>query len=61
MKKILVQTWACGLLLVFCTAAVAAPIDDLIKAAKQEGTLEFYAPSTLTPQGAQAACRRNGI
>src|ERR1041385_3250715 len=54
MKKILVQTWACGLLLVFCTAAVAAPIDDLIKAAKQEGTLEFYAPSTLTPQGAQA-------
>jgi iron(III) transport system substrate-binding protein len=34
--------------------AVAAPIDDLIKGAKQEGTIEFYAPSTLTPQGAQA-------
>src|SRR6266568_465048 len=33
---------------------VAAPIDDLIKGAKQEGTIEFYAPSTLTPQGAQA-------
>jgi iron(III) transport system substrate-binding protein len=32
----------------------AAPIDDLIKGAKQEGTIEFYAPSTLTPQGAQA-------
>jgi iron(III) transport system substrate-binding protein len=34
--------------------ALAAPIDDLIKGAKQEGTIEFYAPSTLTPQGAQA-------
>ena len=32
----------------------AAPIDDLVKGAKQEGTIEFYAPSTLTPQGAQA-------
>jgi len=34
--------------------AGAAPIDELIKGAKQEGTIEFYAPSTLTPQGAQA-------
>ena len=33
---------------------IATPIDDLIKGAKQEGTIEFYAPSTLTPQGAQA-------
>jgi iron(III) transport system substrate-binding protein len=33
---------------------VAAPIDDLIAGAKKEGTIEFYAPSTLTPQGAQA-------
>src|SRR5439155_3877317 len=33
---------------------VAAPIDDLIKGAKQEGTIELYAPSTLTPLGAQA-------
>lgn len=45
------------LLLATATAtkfALAAPIDDLIKGAKQEGTIEFYAPSTLTPQGAQA-------
>jgi iron(III) transport system substrate-binding protein len=45
------------LLLATVTAAkfaLAAPIDDLIKGAKQEGTIEFYAPSTLTPQGAQA-------
>jgi iron(III) transport system substrate-binding protein len=34
--------------------APAAPIDDLIAAAKKEGMIEFYGPSTLTPQGAQA-------
>jgi len=34
--------------------APAAPIDELVAAARREGTLEFYAPSTLTPQGAQA-------
>lgn len=32
----------------------AAPVDDLVAAAKKEGTLELYAPSTLTPEGAQA-------
>ena len=32
----------------------AAPIDDLIAAAKKDGVLEFYGPSTLGPQGAQA-------
>jgi spermidine/putrescine-binding protein len=50
----LVQALAFTVLCVFCTPAGAAPIDDLIKGAKQEGTIEFYAPSTLTPQGAQA-------
>lgn len=30
-----------------------APIDDLIAGAKKEGVLELYAPSTLTPEGAQ--------
>src|SRR5258706_2214205 len=36
-------------------AACAAPVDDLVAAAKKEGgAFEFYAPSTLTPQGAQA-------
>src|SRR5690348_18233460 len=43
-----------ALTMAFASQALAAPIDDLIKGAKQEGTLEFYAPSTLTPQGAQA-------
>jgi iron(III) transport system substrate-binding protein len=33
--------------------ANAAPIDDLIAGAKKEGVIELYAPSTLTPQGAQ--------
>ena len=33
--------------------AAAAPLDDLVAAAKKEGVIEFYAPSTLTPEGAQ--------
>ena len=36
------------------SAALAAPADDLVAAAKKEATFEFYGPSTLTPQGAQA-------
>jgi iron(III) transport system substrate-binding protein len=32
----------------------AAPIDDLIAGAKKEGVIEFYGPSTLGPDGAQA-------
>lgn len=38
--------WAEGLL--------AAPLGELVAAAKKEGVIEFYAPSTLTPQGAQS-------
>jgi hypothetical protein len=33
--------------------ANGAPIDDLIPGAKKESVLELYAPSTLTPEGAQ--------
>ncbi|HEX4991073.1 MAG TPA: hypothetical protein VFW91_20005, partial [Candidatus Binatia bacterium] len=33
--------------------ARGAPIDELIAGAKKEGVIELYAPSTLTPQGAQ--------
>ncbi len=32
----------------------AAPVDDLIAAAKKEGVIEFYGPSSLTQPGAQA-------
>lgn len=32
--------------------AQAGGIDDLIAGAKKEGVIEFYGPSTLTPQGA---------
>ena len=32
----------------------AASVDDVIAAAKKEGVIEFYAPSTLTLPGAQA-------
>ena len=31
----------------------AAPVDELIAAARKEGRIEFYAASTLTPEGAQ--------
>lgn len=34
--------------------AQAAPADELVAAAKKEGVIEFYAPTTLSPQGAQA-------
>jgi iron(III) transport system substrate-binding protein len=54
MKRFLAYALTLELIAGFTASALAAPIDDLIKAAKQEGTLEFYAPSTLTPQGAQA-------
>ena len=33
--------------------ATAASIDELVAAAKKEGRLSFYAPSTLTPAGAK--------
>lgn len=45
---------AATLIAAWPAAGAAAPIDELIKGAKQEGTIEFYAPSTLTPQGVQA-------
>ena len=38
----------------FAPKIAAAPIDDLVSAAKKEGEIEFYAPSTLTPAGVQA-------
>ena len=34
--------------------ARAQTLDQLVTEARKEGTIEFYAPSTLTPQGAQA-------
>ncbi len=34
-------------------AAPAAPLGDLVAAAKKEGAIEFYGPATLTPKGAQ--------
>ena len=35
-------------------AASAGPVDELIAGAKKEGMIEFYGPSTLGPDGAQA-------
>lgn len=33
--------------------APAAPIEELVTAAKNEGVFDFYAPATLSPEGAQ--------
>ena len=48
-----------GLTVVFAVVqwlaiATAAPLDDLIAAAKKEGTVDFYGPSTLKADGAHA-------
>jgi len=53
MKRIRFSLLALAAVL-FAPAVFAAPIDDLVAAAKKETRFEFYAPSTLTPQGAQA-------
>ena len=37
----------------WASLAAAAPIDELVAAARKEGVIEFLAPSTLGPQGAQ--------
>src|SRR3954467_4173708 len=47
----------CLALLLLCGASfrlAAAPVDDLIAGAKKEGVIDFYGPSTLGPEGAQA-------
>ena len=41
------------LLIPLPSSALAALLDDLVAAAKREGTLELYAPSSLTPEGVQ--------
>src|SRR3990170_2186061 len=58
MKRIRLRFLVAGLVGLAAVAgsaqrAPAAPIDDLVAAAKKEGTIDFYAPSTLTPEGAQ--------
>ena len=42
-----------SVLLKWTPDAPAAPIDELIAAAQKEGVIQFYAPSTLGPEGAQ--------
>ena len=55
-KRLILRVW----LIVFLgfaawgSAVEAAPLDDLIAGAKKEGSIEFYGPSTLGPEGAQA-------
>ncbi len=37
--------------------ASADSVDDLVAAAKKEGTVEYYAPGTLTPKAAKAIAK----
>ena len=59
MKMIKRLSVALGLVLLAMSppGVSAAPLDDLIAGAKKEGVIEFYGPSTLGPEGAQAICR----
>jgi iron(III) transport system substrate-binding protein len=50
----LILLFALLLLLGHLQFAVAAPIDDLVAAAKKEGVIELLAPSTTGDKGAQA-------
>jgi iron(III) transport system substrate-binding protein len=55
----LLRTVAAGLLAFLAAGALPSAIaavstDDVVAGARKEGEIEFYAPSTLTPQGAQA-------
>ena len=45
---------AAGIYALSAGSAFAAPLDDLIAAAKKEGTLDLLASSTMTPKGATA-------
>jgi iron(III) transport system substrate-binding protein len=45
---------SCCLFLAHSYVALAAPIDDLIAAARKEGVIELLAPSTTGKQGSQA-------
>jgi iron(III) transport system substrate-binding protein len=45
---------ALSVIILFSRLASADPLADLVGAAKKEGVIDVYAPSTLTPQGAQA-------
>ncbi len=54
LKRIAIGFLTFLLALISTGLAQAAAIDDLIAGAKKEGVIEFYAPSSLTPQGAEA-------
>jgi iron(III) transport system substrate-binding protein len=58
MKNLLKRLAAFGLgvmaLMAWTNLGFAAPMDDLLAGARKEGVIDFYGPSTLGPEGAQA-------
>lgn len=53
LKMFVVGLLALVILAGWTSQAPASAVDELVAAAKKEGTLEFYGPSTLTPKGAE--------
>ena len=53
--KFWLKIWIIGVYIIVASfqQTQSAPIDDLIAATKKEGTLEFFAAGTLSPEGAQ--------
>ncbi len=55
MKRLHVSLVTAALIVLsLASLAGAAMVDQLVAEARKEGSIEFYAPSTLTPQGVQA-------
>jgi iron(III) transport system substrate-binding protein len=52
-RETLLAFLATAILLGLSGIAAAGAIEDLVAAAKKEGAMEFYAPSSITPQGAE--------
>ncbi|MBI2357607.1 MAG: extracellular solute-binding protein [Deltaproteobacteria bacterium] len=53
LRLLVVGAVALGAIVASARHGPAAPIDEMIAAAKKEGTIEFYASSTFGPEGAQ--------
>jgi iron(III) transport system substrate-binding protein len=53
-KEINIALLAVLMALAWSGLTQAGGMDDLIAGAKKEGTVEFYAPSSITPRGAEA-------
>jgi len=54
MRGTVIPLLALAVAIAWVGSAQAGPLEDLVAGAKKEGAIEFYGPSTLGPDGAQA-------